>query len=204
MNDDQLRSTYQRLIQRPAAGREACPPPEALDALASRRGTEAARLATLNHAMACSECRRELDLLRAVERATPKAVWRPRVFALAAAVMLATGATLVWRTVRLDSADSLRGNGANVTLLAPAEGARVTVPPRLIWRAVPEAVGYRVEVLNPAGAVMATGLGPDTTLQLPAGALAPADSAYRWRVVAELRTGGSISSGVRRVWVTRP
>lgn len=204
MNDDRLRSVYQSLVQRPAAGRDGCPPPEELDALAARRGGEAARLATLNHAMACTECRRELDLLRAVQRAAPEAVWRPRVLALAAMLTLAVGAALIWRASRPGDAGLLRGNHSSVTLLQPAEGARVIQAPRLAWRAVPDAVGYRVEVLDAAGTVVASGVGPDTTLQLPADALPPADSAYRWRVVAELRTGGTISSGVRRLTLTRP
>jgi hypothetical protein len=204
MNDHQLRAAYPALIRRPATGRNGCATPEALDALALRRGSEAERLATLNHAMTCTDCRRELDLLRAVERAAPEPAWRPRVFALAATLMLAAGAALVWRATRPADGGPLRGEAARVMLLDPADGSRVMMPLRLVWRAVPDAVGYRVEVLDWAGAVVATAVGPDTAAQLPTDALAPSDSAYRWRVVAELRTGGTLSSGVRRVTVRAP
>jgi len=205
-SDDKLRSAYQGLITRPASGRAGCPPPEALDALASRQGGEEARLTTLNHAMTCTECRRELDLLRAVQGGAPAPAprWRPQLFALAATVMLAVGAILVWNSVILDPAEELRGGEAQVGLVEPFEGARVAGPPRLVWRAVPEATGYRLEVLDSLGAVVATGMGPDTTLQLPADALPPSQSAYRWRVIAELRTGGTLSSTVRRFELTVP
>ena len=204
MNDQRLQSAYQAMIRRPPAGREGCPSPEALDALSSRRGAEEERLATLNHAMSCTECRRELDLLRAVGGTAKRPFWHPRVFALAATLMLAAGALLVWQATRWDAPDALRGTAAAVTLLLPRDGARVTAPPAMVWRAVPDAINYRIEVLDPAGAVVASGAGPDTTLQLAAGSLAPADSAYRWRVEAELLSGGRVSSLVRRVVVARP
>lgn len=201
MTDDRLRSAYQSLIRRPPAGRPGCPSPEELDALAARRGAEEARLATLNHAMSCAECRRELDLLRAVQRAAPEVMWRPRVFALAATLLLSAGALLIWRAASNPVAGPLRGNASPVVLLEPAEGARLAAAPSFAWRPTADAVGYRVEVLDAAGAVAATWTTTDTTLATPAGAITPADSAYRWRVVVELRTGGTISSGVRRLTV---
>jgi hypothetical protein len=206
MNDDALRAAYRELLEAPREGRGGCPPPETLEALAARRGPEAARLATLNHAMACRECRRELDLLRAIEHARRAPVWTGRTFALAATLMLAVGAVLVWRSLRPDAPGALRGGGNQVSLVSPAEGARVSAPPplRLVWRAVANAAGYRVEVLDVTGAVVATGAGPDTTLELPAGALVPADSAYRWRVIAELQGGGTVPSGFRRLTLTSP
>jgi hypothetical protein len=205
MNDDRLRAAYASLLARRGTGRAGCPGPEEIDALASRRGPEAARLETLDHVMSCSECKRELDLLRSVLRAgTPADRVRPRLLALAATLALAAGAILVWRAASRPAAGPLRGSDNPVVLLGPADGASLAEPPVLVWRPVEGAVGYRVEVLDRTGAIVATGLGPDTLLRLPADALAPADSAYRWRVVAELRTGGSISSNIRRLRVTTP
>jgi hypothetical protein len=205
MNDDRLRNAYSEVLARREAGREGCPQPEEIDALASRRGPEAARLAALDHVMGCPACRREFDLLRAVAQAgRPASRIAPRVYALAATLALTTGALLIWGTVTDSRDDLMRGRADALVLLAPADGASLAEPPVLVWRPVEGAVSYRVEVLDKAGAVVATGFGPDTLLQLPADALAPADSAYRWRVVADLRTGGSVSSGIRRLRVRTP
>ena len=70
MSDDRLRELY-AIAQ---AGRSAGaggehPAPEAIAALVRREGPEEARLATLDHVMSCADCRRDFDLLRAVERA---------------------------------------------------------------------------------------------------------------------------------------
>ena len=54
---------------RPPARAASIPPPEAIAALVRREGPEEARLATLDHVMSCADCRRDFDLLRAVERA---------------------------------------------------------------------------------------------------------------------------------------
>ena len=205
MNDERLRAAYSRVLAARGNGRTGCPAPEDIDGLATRRGSEDARLATLDHVMSCSECRRELDLLRSVLRAgTAANPLRPRLFALAATLMLAAGAGLIWRAASGPGTGPLRGAGSSVVLLAPAEGAVQAGPPVLVWRPVAGAVGYRVEVLDRAGTVVATGAGPDTVLRLPADALAPADSTYRWRVVAELGTGASVSSTIRRLRVIAP
>src|ERR671932_1785391 len=70
MSEERLRELYARALEaREPAGREQCPPPEALLALARREGPEAERLETLDHVMACVRCRSEFDLLRAIDAA---------------------------------------------------------------------------------------------------------------------------------------
>jgi hypothetical protein len=49
-------------------GREACPEVERLLALVERSGSEEARLALLDHVMACPHCHAEFELLRATDR----------------------------------------------------------------------------------------------------------------------------------------
>jgi len=205
MNDDRLRAVYAEVLARRGAGRAGCPAAEEIDALATRRGPEAGRLETLDHVMGCSECRREFDLLRSVLRTGPPAdTLRPRIFALAATLTLTAGAVLIWRAASNPVAGPLRGSDHPVVLLSPADGVSLTEPPALVWRSVDGAVSYRVEVLDRTGTVVTTAVGPDTVVRLPSDALAPADSAYRWRVVAELRTGGSLSSAIRRLRVVTP
>ena len=53
-----------------APGREGCPAVERLLALVDRSGTEEARLALLDHVMACPHCHAEFELLRAAPRAS--------------------------------------------------------------------------------------------------------------------------------------
>jgi hypothetical protein len=205
MNPERLRAAYAGLIRRPGPGREHCPSAEQLDALARRAGDEAERLATLNHAMACTECRRELDLLRAVERAALEPVqraWSPRLFALAATMMLATGALLIWRATR-PAGDVLRGDSSTPVLLAPADGAELVGDGTLAWRPVTGAITYQVEVLDRDDRLVLWQPTTDTTLAIAPGAF-PGSGTYRWRVVATLPAGGALASPYRRVMRRAP
>ena len=74
MSDQRLRDLYQNAVaKRSAATRADCPDADALLALTRREGSEEERLRTLDHAMSCSECMRELELLRAIEQAGTRA-----------------------------------------------------------------------------------------------------------------------------------
>ena len=70
MSDDRLRDLYAiGQGDRPAGPGGEHPAPEVIAALVRREGPEEGRLATLDHVMSCADCRRDFDLLRAVERA---------------------------------------------------------------------------------------------------------------------------------------
>jgi hypothetical protein len=154
MTDARLRELYQRSLTTRDASRERCPSPEAMLALVRRDGAEEERLATLDHVMSCDDCRRELDLLRAIEMAgaeltgaavggaahsrdRPTAVvavpWKRVVvpLALAASLLLAVGVGVSGRfgVFRDRGPDVVRGaagdEGSGLTLLAPAPGASV-------------------------------------------------------------------------------
>jgi len=160
MTEARLRELYQHALatRGPAApggaGRERCPSPEAMLALVRREGAEEERLATLDHVMSCDACRRELDLLRAIEMAgaggaggvgagaahsrdRPAATvvpWKRVVpLALAASLLLAVGVGVgIGVRDRFSAGDRgpdvVRGGGGeggDLTLLAPAAGASV-------------------------------------------------------------------------------
>ena len=70
MSDDRLRDLYAIAVSGQSAGAAGeHPAPEVIAALVRREGPEEGRLATLDHVMSCADCRRDFDLLRAVERA---------------------------------------------------------------------------------------------------------------------------------------
>ena len=173
-------------------GRQAdCPPPEALQALARREGSEESRLASLDHAMRCSGCRAELDLLRSIEQAGAatgagavrrggyRAWFVPA--ALAATVLLAVG---IGRVALRPGEEPVRsGEGAGVAVLAPAPEAAAGEPLAFAWRPVESAVRYRVEVLAGDGDVAIEAETRDTAVTIEGiSRLAPGD--YRWWVVA--------------------
>ena len=67
MTDQQLREVYSQLLsRRRLESREGCPSLEAIDALVARAGPESDRLATMDHVMACPDCRGEFEQLRAL------------------------------------------------------------------------------------------------------------------------------------------
>src|SRR5205085_378652 len=99
--------------------------------LADRRGPEPERLRTLDHAMACAACKRELDLLRAItESGDALAPARSRLMSpavgVAAAAVLIIGIGISLAT-RQRSATEFRGTG-DVQLVSPETSTSV---PRL-------------------------------------------------------------------------
>lgn len=175
-----------------ARRRGGCPEPEALQALVRREGDEADRLANLDHVMSCGGCRADLDLLRSIEEAGTelgagagrRAGWRGWLVpaALAATVLLAVG---LGRLVRApDGPESVRSDEElGIPVLAPATEAPTGEPLDFVWRPVPGAVRYRVEVLTPGGEVALEAETRDTAVTIDGiRRLAPDD--YRWWVIA--------------------
>jgi hypothetical protein len=73
MSDERLRQSYDMLLgvrSGESADRSHCPPVEELQALVHREQEEEARLALLDHVMACPFCQPEFELLRAASRAS--------------------------------------------------------------------------------------------------------------------------------------
>ena len=204
MSDDRLRELY-AIAQagRPAGPGGEHPAPEAIAALVRREGPEEGRLATLDHVMSCADCRRDFDLLRAVERAgvesgaagrSGRRAWLMPA-ALAASFLLAVA---LGRTVlRSGGDDTTRGDDRGaVMLVQPGHEARAGDSLTFSWRAVPGASRYEIEVLNASGGGGASAATTDPTLSFEAYRLLPPGD-YRWWVRATTPDARSFRSAVR-------
>jgi len=221
MNDQRLRDLYQHAVAtRAAATRADCPDADTLLALVRREGTEEARLQTLDHAMSCSECMRELELLRAIEKAGARASgvspvtrrdsfvsWRRAVpLALAASAVLAVS-LVVGRNRGSDDplGEPTRGDDAALTVLTPRD---VELAPAdslaLAWRPLPGAAHYVVEVLDADGRAALADTTSDTThVVRELGRLVPGRD-YRWWVRAPSADGNQRASALFRLRVRNP
>lgn len=217
MSDEQLRQLYADATRARTTPRRAeCPDTDALVALARREGPEPQRLQTLDHVMACADCRREFELFRAIQQAgraetkpsTPHVYWkRPLVLTLGTA--LAAGLALVavlqpWSTRRPggETTSVMRGSAADVALAAPVADTLISSGAlTFVWRSVPAVRRYTLEVLTPEGAVRALWETTDTTATIPASDLGAGD--LRWRVRAQM-DGGELRSATRRLRVGGP
>lgn len=207
MSDERLRELYAgALAGGPLPGRVHAAP-EAIAALARREGPEDERLATLDHVMACPECKRDFDLLLAVERAggqrgVAARDWGGRgwrgALALAATVMLVVGVGLL---VRSPAGDVTRGDDAAVVLLQPGPEALIRETVTFVWHPVAGARSYELEVLDAAGNVAATATTPDTTAAPETVRALPAGN-YRWWVRASTRDARTVRSDLRALQLT--
>ena len=195
MNDERLAALYRRAVAaRAPHDRAGCPSPADVAALADGALPEARRLALIDHVAACAGCSADLALLRSVAAARQPADYRR--LALAAAVVIAVGAALVWRAVSPGRQDDvLRGGGRRVTLIAPvgtvaAEAGRV-----LVWRPAEGALEYRIE-LGGDGSLRYSATTRDTTLTLPDSVQLGAGADYEWSV--DTRLEGERVTGVGR------
>ena len=211
LTDERLREIYARAVEaRRDPARASCPSPDALLALVRREGTEETRLATLDHAMSCPDCRRDFELLRAIEagrRADADAGvrhirWRrPLGVALATALAAALALFAVlgpWQRSR--PGDVSRGGSAEVAVISPAADASTSAPVTFTWHPVPGARSYVLEVLTPGGSVRASRETSDTAVTLAGPELGAGD--YRWSVRARL-DGGERRSVARRLRLDR-
>lgn len=196
MNDARLQELYlEALSARDASPGVSCPEPEALQALVGREGSEDTRLVTLDHALSCLSCSRELELLRALRAAAPT-VRRPRIatpWLVAASVIVAVAAgTMAIRSMSTP-ATVLRGAGGDrgVALIAPAPNAVV-----LRWHAVPRAASYVVEVMDAQGAVLAADTTIDTAFVVPPSVRSAKGAGDQWWVRARLSDGSEVRSAI--------
>jgi hypothetical protein len=232
MSDEQLRLAYARARDdRIEASRVGCPTLEALLALVQREGPESRRIETLDHASGCAACRRELEVLRSVDRAGRalaadqggqavgdratvsgaggrgrwRTGWRRAApMALAAALLLAVGLGVRQRFGEGDLPDVPRAATGGVALVAPAEGGAVAPAPlTFVWRSVPQARQYVLEVMTDSGALLLAQPTTDTsvTARLPA---RTDGGTYRWSVRAQLADGTERRSAAWRLRTRAP
>lgn len=217
MSDAQLRQLYARATAaRTSLGRANCPAPEALEALARREGPEEQRLETLDHVMSCRECRPEFELFRAIEHtrrtetgATATRVrWRQPLYLTVGAALAASAALFAvlgpWsnRQGSRDPSAVMRGATNGLELTAPATDTTLAAAgATFMWRSVPDARRYTLEVLTPSGAVRARRETTDTIATIPVAELGTGD--LRWSVRAQM-DGGEVHSPTRRLTVRGP
>jgi hypothetical protein len=211
VSDDRLRELYAAGVAgRAARAQGEHSGPEALAALARREGSEAARLATLDHVMSCAECRRDFDLLRTVERAgvesgvaghrkTQRSWFIPA--ALAASLLFAVG--IGRQLLRPGDTATTRGDAGGSAIMLVQPGADVPAGQPLVfaWRPVPGAARYELELLDAGGNVAASATTSDTSASPePARELPPGD--YRWWVRATTSDARSLRSELRPLRLT--
>ncbi|HEX7050970.1 MAG TPA: fibronectin type III domain-containing protein [Longimicrobiales bacterium] len=198
MNERELQAVYARLLEtRAPADRADCPPPEALRALVERDGPEAGRLRTLDHVMGCAHCRPEFELLRTVAATHPPPARSSRTgLAAAAAIALVIGAATIWR-LGDGAPEVMRGAGDVVETVAPA-GALRRAPTAVVWRAVPEALRYEVEIADDEGGAVFSATTRDTAAAIPTASGLTPGTDYFWWVEAVLADGRRLRSEPRR------
>jgi hypothetical protein len=214
MNDQRLMDLYRLAHEaRASETREGCPDPERLLALARREGSEAERLEMLDHAMTCTDCQRELELLRAIEKAgarmagagsrapqRPMLSWRiAGPLALAASLMLAVGIATRNGGPGERTDDPSRGGDSHIVLHSPRDIALTPGDERVVaWRPVPTATSYIVEVLDENGQPVLVNPTADTTFVFRDVSRLVAGREYRWWVRA-VGPGDQRSSVVGRL-----
>jgi hypothetical protein len=110
------------------------------------------------------------------------------------------GAGILMRAPWRGGGEAVRGETGDVILIALAAGATVPGAAAFAWHSLPEASAYVVEVQRPDGKVVRSDTAADTTLALPAAALAP--DRYRWWVREVTNGSEPRSSELRTIEVT--
>ena len=206
-SDSELQRAYRRLLELASReGRERCVPPEAILAVVERSGSEATRLDALEHVMACTACRGELELLRAVAGTRPETTrasrfarsLTPRRLALAASLVMAVGATSIWwAALRPGAAPVTRGADDMVRLVSPEPGGRLGEGIAFVWHSLPESFEYTLEIFDGGGDVLFSASTRDTTFTLPGPLPDVGEGDLRWWVTARMGNGSTKSSAIR-------
>ncbi len=209
MTEEELRQLYRRGLQdRALDARARCVSPEAIQALVERTGSEAERLRTLDHVMACPACVAEFELLRSVtSAAAQRRGWfglPGRALAAAASVALLLAGGLVWHQYRRTENEVMRGEMEQLTLLWPAGPVLARGPVTLVWRPAVGARRYAVTLFDATGRVVLARRTTDTTFTLPSTLPHSPGGEYRWSARAELADGTQLGSPILRFTVRRP
>ncbi len=120
----------------------------------------------------------------------------PRWIHVVIALFIIVGAVTLWRGLQLErSVDANSG----LALVAPADGAAPQPLTTFVWRAVPGATTYLLEVVDQGDKVVVSGETSDTTLLMAQAALPAIARGLRWRVTARRVDGSEISSNDRAI-----
>ncbi len=198
LTDPELGRLYRRRVAGRWTGGAGCASPGAMLGVVRGEGGEAGRLATLEHVMSCAACHREYQWLAAVDEAAIGAGgdaaarrpwWRRAPLALAASLAVALAVGLLVRSRPHQAPEPLRGAGGDIVLVAPAAGAAGAGDVTFVWRQLPGAPAYVVEVQRADGSIAFSDTTADTTLTLAEPGRVLSRAEYRWWV-RELTDGG--------------
>ena len=196
-----LQDRYAEALAGRSRDRAGCPAPEELQRLADRTVNEPERLRLYDHVMACRECHREYALLASIEAGRPRRA-APRWLALAATLLLAVSAGLLWKALTPGQDPGLiRGDAASIDLLAPDADA-VVPDSRFVWRAGAPGATYRFEVLQEGGVSRYAVLTTDTALVLPDSVSLVPGTDYTWWVQIVELGKTQAASAFRRFRIT--
>jgi hypothetical protein len=189
---ERLQNLYSRRVTAGGDGGDHATP-EAILAVVQREGPEEARLATLEHVMACAACHREYQWLTAVNEAgleadgstaaaPRRAWWRGAPMVMAASLLVAVGAGVVLSGVLRTGDDRERGASSDISLVGPADQVLATGPITFTWHAAPGVSRYVLEVQRADGSVAIADTTADTSATVTDLSRLRPDSAYRWWV----------------------
>ena len=192
MNDAQLREAYAQLLAR-RSGQSVAVPLDRLRALAEGSVSEAERAELLDAVLADPQSRREYELLRAIASGNER---RPRRFGwLVAAAALIALTTVTSKQLMRPAPEVMRGGGGELVLVSPEDGAALGGNQRFVWRSVPDAESYVLEIASEEGELAFRAAGVDTVMTVPdtvSGA-----GPWRWWVTAALADGSEMRSPLR-------
>lgn len=198
MNEDRMRALYAGAMARMPIPDDVVSL-EAMMDLLERRGSEPERSQTLKRILRDPRAREEFELLRAVVRAgqSPRQSWKIAVmWRVAAAAVIMAGTFWVFSLTH-DPVEPMRGGAIGVTSLLPEDGASLNASPLFVWQRVPNAVDYRIEVVDSSGTVVFEEQVTDTTSVGGMGKNFRVGQPYRWSVTALTSDGASLRSPVR-------
>ena len=232
MSTNPLRDAYSAHLKATApSDRQPCPSPETLQALAERRASSDVSGETdrrvLEHVLSCDHCRQDFALLRTavggalqaglLEPATSTRAARtwwsgPRLLVAASAIVAVGLGGEAWRRSHAGNQPDrvVRDDSSDITIITPAATAstdevRATSLRPFVWRTVPDANAYTIELLDTTGVVLVTRTTADTTMSLTDAELARvvAATAFDWVVIARRMDDNERRSALIRVRVQR-
>ena len=206
MTDERLRELYQRVMARRAAqgGDYPVSPEEMVQVLEGRMG-ESERQRVLLAIMSDPRSRQEFDLLRAVvagaeRQSSGRPAQATRWLSLAAGLVLFVGAGLAFRVwMRRSTVEPFRAGSESleVQLLSPAPGMGRAAGLRFVWRSVPRALRYDLNLVTAGGRLIYTATLTDTAATVPDSVRVEPNADLRWWVEATTTDGRQTRSALR-------
>lgn len=195
VTEARLAELYARMLnRRRSTSAEPAVPVETIQALAGGTYSGPDRISLLDKVLGDPGMAAEFQVFRDLAAAAPVPMRRarPGLLALAAGIGVIGLAGLLW-TLRPGEREpeQLRSGNGGPELIAPTAGASLGAGDRLLWRSVPDATQYRVEIADNTGAVILTETLRDTAATVPDSVHPAPGARYLWWVTATRSDGTS-------------